>query len=373
MNDAATIADEPTADWDELAVDRPGGHVLQSVAWARHREASGWRPRFLSWRAHRVLALVRPWPVVGGGSAYVPRGPVPTAGGRETGVTAWTIAAALRAHGVDVVAIDPEVPAEDDAYREVLDKARFRPIEEIQPSRHKVSLPLAGADEDAVFHGIAKATRQRIRKAEGQGICVVRFDARAGDADGDVDADAAGDGFARPGAAAAPALDRFYDLLLETGERKHFTFGPRASFVGWWERGLAAGHIVYLEARAGRPDGDVLGGLLLYRHGDRLSTVHSGDPAASRRDHPGTMHLLRWRAIQLAIREGRREMDLGGVDVPGARRRPVDDEPMHGLLQHKLSFGAEWLELAGAQERVHRPLRYGAGRAIGALARRIGR
>jgi peptidoglycan pentaglycine glycine transferase (the first glycine) len=367
MSDAATIADEPTADWDELAVDRPGGHVLQSVAWAEHRAASGWRPRFLTWREHHVLALVRPWPVIGGGSAYVPRGPVPTADGRETAVTAWTVATALKADGVDVVAIDPEVPAGDAAYREVLDKARFKPIAEIQPSRHKVALTLAGADEDAVLGGFAKATRQRIRKAEGQGTCVVRFDTRAGDPE------PASDAFARPMDEPAAAFDRFYDLLLETGERKHFSFGPRASFVGWWERGLAAGHIVYLEARAGRPDGDVLGGLLLYRHGDRLSTVHSGDPAASRREHPGTMHLLRWRAIQLAIREGRREMDLGGVDVAGARRRPTEDEPTHGLLQHKLSFGAQWVELAGAQERVHRPIRYVAGRAIGAVTRRLGR
>ena len=365
MSDAATIADEPTADWDELAVDRPGGHVLQSVAWAEHRRASGWRPRYLSWRGHRVLALVRPWPLVGGASAYLPRGPVPSTEGRETAVTAWTIANALKADAVDVVAIDAEVPADDLGYREVLEKAHFRPIEEIQPSRHKVALTLAGADEDAVFGGIAKATRQRIRKAEGQGTCVVRHDVRAGDD--------AGDGFARPHDDAATALDRFYDLLLETGERKHFSFGPRSSFVGWWQRAQAAGHVVYLEARAERPDGDVLGGLLLYRHGDRLSTVHSGDPAASRREHPGTMHLLRWRAIQLALREGRREMDLGGVDVPGARRRPTEDEPMHGLLQHKLSFGASWVELAGAHERVHRPIRYAAGRVSSAVARRLGR
>ena len=127
MSDAATIADEPTADWDELAVDRPGGHVLQSAAWAEHRRASGWRPRYVSWREHRVLALVRPWPIVGGGSAYVPRGPVPVADGRETAVTAWTAATALRANGVDVVAIDPEVVADDAAYREVLAKAQLPP------------------------------------------------------------------------------------------------------------------------------------------------------------------------------------------------------------------------------------------------------
>src|SRR6478609_9225018 len=206
MSDAATIADAPTADWDELAVERPGGHVLQSVAWAEHRRASGWRPRFVSWRDHRVLALVRPWPLVGGGSAYVPRGPAPIANGRATGVTAWTVASGLKAEGVDVVAIDPEVPADDIAYRTILERAGFHSIDEIQPSRHKVAVVFEGVDEYAVFGDFAKATRQRIHRAEGQRTCVVRHDVRVGD-----DPEA---GFALPIDDATTALDRFYDLLL---------------------------------------------------------------------------------------------------------------------------------------------------------------
>ena len=98
----------------------------------------------------------------------------------------------------------------------------------------------------------------------------------------------------------------------------------------------------------------MLAGLVLYRHGGRLSTVHSGDHEASRSSHPGALHLLRWRAIQLAIRERCDEMDLGGVDVAGARREPVEGEPMYGLYQHKRSFGGRWVELAGAHERVDR-------------------
>ena len=74
-----TVRDVTTAelpDWDATAVDAPGGHVYQSRAWAEHRAASGWRPRFLGTDDDgRVLALERRWPFIGGGSAYVPRGP----------------------------------------------------------------------------------------------------------------------------------------------------------------------------------------------------------------------------------------------------------------------------------------------------------
>ena len=110
-------------------------------------------------------------------------------------------------------------------------------------------------------------------------------------------------------------------------------------------------------------------GLMLYRHGGRLSTVLSGDLEEARKEHPGAFHLLRWRAIQLAIREHATEMDLGGVDVAGARHEPREGEPMFGLYQHKRSFGAEWVELPGAHERVIRPWRYAAGRVAARVLR----
>src|SRR4029079_19170517 len=103
------------------------------------------------------------------------------------------------------------------------------------------------------------------------------------------------------------------------------------------------------------------------------STVHSGDHADARRDHPGALHLLRWRAIQLAIPGGRAEMELGGVDVPEARREPREGEEMWGLYQHKRSFGGVWLELSGAHERVMDPNRYRVGRVAARLGRLTGR
>ena len=172
--------------------------------------------------------------------------------------------------------------------------------------------------------------------------------------------------------APAAALGRFYELLRATGDRRGFGFGGPEEFVAWWDRALAAGHLVYLEAREGAADGDVLGGLVLYRHGRRLSTAHSADRAERRHDHPGAMHLLRWRAIELALAERRTEMDLGGVDVAGARREPQPGEPTYGLYEHKRSFGATWVALAGAQEHVARAWRYTAGRAVARVGRAVG-
>jgi hypothetical protein len=392
MTADASVAAEAPADWDALAVERPGGHVYQSRGWAEHRRARGWRPRYITAGEFRVLALVRDWPLIGGASAYIPRGPAPTAPVADVGAALWAATRLLAGERTDVVAADPEIPADSREWRDWLRRAAFRPIEEIQPSRHRITLPLGdGADEDGVFGGIAKSTRQRIRKAEKEGTIVVRHDTRAGEGDaegpaagrgtagsrggagGDAHGPAArgaaagaasGDGFALPAEPTDAALDRFYDFLLATGDRKDFSFGPRDDFVAWWRTAHAAGQLILLEARDRDARGEPLAGLILYRHGGRLSTVHSGDLESSRRTHPGALHLLRWRAIQIAIRERCTEMDLGGADVAGARRVPVEGEAMYGLYQHKLSFGGQWLELAGAHERVIRPRRYAAGRLV---------
>lgn len=404
---ARVLRDDELADWDAHAVHAPGGHVLQSRAWSEHRRASGWRPRFVVAGGCRALALLRPWPVLGGGSAYLPRGPVgpgiPWAAGDgvaadpgagvAVGAALEAMGALLALEGIDVIAADPEVADGDAAYEATLAAAGYRAIPEIQPSRHRMALALpADGDTGAVLDGVAKTTRQRIRRAERDGVAVVRHDGRwtagtdaswpARDASPRAGAPTAHDearragtptaGFHESTESSAAALDRFYDLLRATGDRRGFGFAGRGEFVTWWRRALAAGHLVYLEAREGGPGGDVLGGLVLYRHGTRLSTAHSADVAARRRVHPGTMHLLRWRAIELAVAEGRTEMDLGGVDVAGARREPVAGEPTYGLYEHKRSFGAQWVALAGAHERVVRPWRYASGRLVARVARALG-
>ena len=65
-------------------------------------------------------------------------------------------------------------------------------------------------------------------------------------------------------------------------------------------------------------------------------------------------------------------MDLGGVDVAGARGEPQEGDPLYGLYQHKRSFGGRWLALTGAHERVYDARGYRAGRLTGRLGRMVG-
>ena len=46
---------------------------------------------------------------------------------------------------------------------------------------------------------------------------------------------------------------------------------------------------------------------------------------------------------------------------------------MAGLYEHKRSFGASWVEMTGAHERVMRPSRYAIGRVTARVERVVGR
>jgi lipid II:glycine glycyltransferase (peptidoglycan interpeptide bridge formation enzyme) len=361
--------DAELADWDRRTVDAPGGHVYQSRAWAGQRARLGWKPLHVMLDPdHAALVLLRPFPVVGGASAYVPRGPVVGPGEEPTAAAARVAALAdwLAGRGVDVLATDAEIPAAEPAYGSALRTNGFHPIAEIQPSRHRVSLALPAAATDAkVRAGFSKSTRQRINLIEGERVVVSRYDTAGWDGDHPL--------FERPTRLLDEVLGAFATLLEGTGERRGFRFGPRQVFLDWWTIAHAAGLLVYLEARDDTDPERTLGGLILYRHGERLSTVHSADAPGVRGTHPGVMHLLRWRAIQLAIRERRTEMDLGGVDVGPDHTEPAKGDPMAGLYEHKRSFGAEWVEMTGAHERVIRPWRYALGRVAGRAARLAGR
>jgi hypothetical protein len=355
-------AAEEQATWDARTVDPPGGDVQQSRAWAAHRARTGWHPHQLVLDDEAaVLALGRRPRGLGGGRLYLPKGPV--AAGADAARVAGRLAAVAWARdaGYDVILADPEIPAAS-GFPGYLADLGFHQVEEIGPSRHRVATPIPpGADDDVLLAPIAKTTRQRFLAAERRGMRVVRYDAAVGP-------DLAGVETLPPSRlleAAGESFAWFHGLLAATGARRGFGIGSRTAALAWWRAALEAGHLVLLEARA--PAGTQLGAAIFFRHGGRLTYGHSGDVVELRHDQPGTVHLLLWRALQLAAREGRSELDLGGVDVRGARREPLPGEPMHGLLEFKRSFGGEWLELSGAHERVLRPGRHalaaGAGRA----------
>ncbi|MCI0346094.1 MAG: peptidoglycan bridge formation glycyltransferase FemA/FemB family protein [Chloroflexi bacterium] len=354
MSSAASItrvanvqAGAPPDDWDASVVDVPGGDVHQSSLNAGHRAGQGWRPQFVTFEdGRRALVLLRARPPVPGSTAYAPRGPV-AAGDDPTRVAARALGLAdwARSEGAIVLAVDPILQASP-AYDGALARAGFREIDELQAERHRMILEIpAGTSVDAMLGHVSKGTRQRIRAAQEAGLRV----------------DEARD---------APSIARFAEIYETTAERKRFPIGRPEAMLAWWRRLIDAGRGLLLVARH---EDAIVGGLLLVRQGGGLATTVSGDDAAVRDRLPGTMHLLRWSAIRRAIEAGHASIDLGGVDVPGARREPRPGEPTRGLFEHKRSFGAVFTEHAAAHEVVLRPWVHRGRVLAGGLARLVRR
>jgi lipid II:glycine glycyltransferase (peptidoglycan interpeptide bridge formation enzyme) len=329
VTSVVSAASTAPADWDDRTVSPPGGHVLQSRAWAEHRAGQGWQPRFVTFDDdRRALLLTRRQPPIPGSAAYAPRGPI-SAGDPAEAVAGRAIALAgwARGNGVRVLTVDPELSA-NPQYDSAIEAVRFKRREEIQASRNRmlVSLP-PGTTEDSLLANMSKSARQRIRAAEQAGTVIAE--------------DPAGDDL--------PELAR---MLGEAAETKQFSVGRVGALISWWRRVLSAGHARFWVARS---DGVPVGGLLAYQHGGHLATAYSADDRARRAELPGTMHLLRWNFLRTALERGDSFADLGGVDVAGARRVPREGEPTYGLYEHKRSLGAVWTESAAAHEIVLRP------------------
>src|SRR5436309_562401 len=95
--------------WDDAAVRSPGGHVLQSAAWAEIRGEQGWRAEFLRVGDPLPVALVL-WRGLGAGRclAYVPRGPI-LGDASQLGPALRALGALARERAAIFLKVDPEL------------------------------------------------------------------------------------------------------------------------------------------------------------------------------------------------------------------------------------------------------------------------
>jgi lipid II:glycine glycyltransferase (peptidoglycan interpeptide bridge formation enzyme) len=315
-------------DWDPRAVEIPGGHVMQSTAWAEYRRSRGDEPRFLTFDDGRVaLAMLRRSAGLPGWEATIRRGPAHAdEDARLAAARALALADWARSVGARDLFLDPERDVDPD-YETAMDRAGFDVAGELEPSIHVMRLDFEpGADADRQWSALSKSTRQRIRAAEKAGTCVID--------------DTGGE-----------RLDEFVVLMAERAEALGIPLQSEGDYLRGWRSLLASGQARLLLAQH---DGEVVGGLFLYRQGGLHATAYSADQAARRRELPGTMHLVRWTAITGALAEGAPAIELGGVDLPGHRRPPQPGDPNRGLYEHKRGFGARWVERTPARRVVLR-------------------
>ncbi len=313
--------------WDDAAARSPWGHVMQSSAWARIREAQGWRAEFLRFGEPLPCALVL-WRDLPAGQriAYVPRGPIIAPGDRSGLADACgRLARLARDRGAIFLKVDPELPPE--IAGEALGASGFARGADVQPVLATLEIDLAPG-EDALMAVMEKDTRWSVRQAAKRGVAIRSA------------ADDAG-------------LRSFYDLYATTGERAGFITRTWDYYRVVWrtlvEAGLATVRLAFVE-------GDAVAGAMTWRCGERAVYQTAATNEAGRRSHAA--YALLWECIIAARREGAKRFDLGGIPVDPERK----DDPMYGPYLFKRGFGGEIRRWVGAHDAVPRPLAYRAYR-----------
>lgn len=319
------MTDAP-ARWDDAAAHGPGGHTMQSTAWAAIREGQGWTAEFLRPAGGHALVLWRPLP---GGLrfGYCPRGPVASAEQLPDALRALAAHARTTA-GALVLKVDPERTTDEAG--DALKAAGFTRGPDIQPVVSTLLMTLVDRTPDDLLTSLEKDTRWSVRQPEKRGVEIYQ---------GTTDED----------------LGAFYDLYALTGRRAGFITRTEAYYRTVWRTLIAARlATLWLAEHEGQP----VAGAMTWHCGDREVYQYGATNDAGRKVYAA--YGLLWRCILEAHGRGARSFDFGGIPAdPGDAT-----DPMHGPYQFKKGFGGTVTAWVGAHDTVPRALAYRAFRIL---------
>ncbi|MDH7478411.1 MAG: peptidoglycan bridge formation glycyltransferase FemA/FemB family protein [Syntrophomonadaceae bacterium] len=311
----------------------PKGHVLQSYEWGEVKATTGWEPiRLVVEEGDSIVAaisILKRWlPGTGYSIFYAPRGPVgDLADQRSMDILFKAVREVALKHQAIFLKLDPDVPVEEDSFRQYLLRRGFHPassgegFEGVQPRfvfRMDITPPL-----EELFENLAAKTRYNLRLAERRGVRLKEPVTRAD-------------------------LPEFYQVLRETAQRDRFLIRSYSYFETIWkflvERGM--GRLFLAEYQ-----GQIIAGTLALIFGKQAWYLYG----ASSNQHRNVMpnYLLQWAMITWAKERGCSVYDFRGV--PG---RVGDDHPLYGLYRFKKGFGGVYTEFIGEYDLVFKPALY---------------
>lgn len=339
---ARFASDEERANWDSRVVHNPGGgEVWSSIQYAEAKTFNRYAPRFViceSDSGAQVAALVleKHVPLLGK-LWYVPAGP---AGGDAAGVLEATAALSqlAKASGAFLLKIEPRLLESRDL-AERFSAVGLRKTFRIIPNESTVMLDISGT-EDEVAGRFASSCRNKIRRAEKEGLVVERV---------------------RP---TEENCQIMFDLLAETSAGR-FELRPYEYYRTFWQTFDSAGNgALIFGYRDGKPVagvfGMVLGETSVYKDG---ASVRHGLPT-------GAMNALQWHLILWGREHGAIRHDLCGA--PHSTRVDDTSHPLYGVGQYKLAFKKQIIDYVGTFDLPLNRFAYRIWSIIGdRLARRL--
>lgn len=332
--------------WDNLIVDLPLSHLLQTSEWAEVKSEVGWFSKPLVWKDDRgrivgaASLLIRTLRPLGIGPkmsiGYIPRGPMLEWCDEELRRKILDeLQEIARNEGLLFLKIDPEIelgrgiPGEDDETRnpvgmEFIEELRRRnwlfSKEQIQ-FRNTAILNLGGT-EDEWLKRMKQKARYNLRLAQRSGVMVRLADDNE--------------------------LPVLYQMYAQTAARDGFIIREMEYYLSVWRRFMHAGMADPLIAEV---NGELVAGLVLFHFGKKAWYLYGMSTPLHREKMPN--YLLQWEAMRLAKAKGCELYDLWGApDVFDA------SDSMYGVFRFKEGLGATVLRTAGAWDYPVKPFWY---------------
>ncbi len=318
------ITRETLEEYESFVQSHPKGNFAQSYLWGKQKPMWGWKAIAVRGTDGEIkgsmAVMIRKMPLVGRTLMYACRGPVCDLDDRETFSQLLEGAKALAKESRSyVIKIDPDVPAENTAFAELLGSFGFRGkeggknFEAIQP-KFVFRLNVKGKTEEEVQAGFHQKWRYNIRVAQKKGVEVKIC-----------------------GKEMVPA---FADLMLTTGVRDGFVTRQPEYFAAMLDN-LAEHCRLYMAFHEGRP----IAGTLAIHYGDKVWYLYGASSNEDRNLMPN--YLLQWEMIRWAIENGCRIYDFRGVSGDLS-----EDNPLYGLYRFKKGFGGDFTEFVGEMDLV---------------------
>lgn len=321
--------------YNDFIARHPKGHFLQLWEWGQVKNLTGWRPIALSLEkdgairaAMLILKRSLPVPVVNRCIFYAPRGPVADQNNPEEHRLLFEFARQIaRREGAIFLKIDPDVPAQNRAYADLLHACGFRKresglnFEGVQPN-HVMRLDLTPESEELLAN-MHQKWRYNIKLAAKKGVTI-------------------------SAAQESNDLKVFYAILEETAQRDHFLIRGYEYFESIWEHMIANG---YARIFLAHYQGEVVAGTLAFILGDKAWYLYGASSNRHRNVMPN--YLLQWEMISWAKAQGCTLYDFRGVSGD-----MDEDNPLFGLYRFKKGFNGVLTEFVGEWDSVYQPAWY---------------
>jgi len=307
--------------WQTFLQDHPNAHILQTPAWGELKRGFGWDVKQVIINDAGAQILFRKLPL-GLTFAYIPRGPI----GRNYDEFWPAVDAICRERKAIFLKVEPD--QWQDSPGDVQTPDGFIPSPHtIQPPR-TILIDLQ-PDEENILARMKQKTRYNIRLAWKKGVAV------------------------RP----SNDLESFQQLMELTSQRD--AFGVHS--LAYYQRAYELFHpLEGCELLLAEYEGEPLGAVLVFTHGERAWYLYGGSSNAHRERMPN--YLLQWEAIRWAKERGCKQYDLWGV--PDADQATLESKFMErsdglwGVYRFKRGFGGEIRRAVGPWERVYNPILY---------------